>query len=194
MTHPETVVGPDGLTLRERAWYNQSERLVMILNTFLKDRGSPVHFAFPARVDAADVEAPERTYTSAQPFTEDIFDILRLSTALLQIAKGNQVVPMADERHLILKRAVLTDRIASATPTTSTAQIVAVQEAQALVRFDTAHSTTCGPITPESPTWESAGGPRGYVRQEYTAWRFASSPSSHNFTVLPDPSEPEPFA
>ncbi|MFG2903320.1 hypothetical protein ACGFZH_40365 [Streptomyces zaomyceticus] len=178
MLTPRTEpVGPDGFTLRERSWKREADKHVVALNALLTERGSTLRFTFPAPVaEPFGAPLPDAAYAAALPVAEELADVLRLSTALLQTARTGTRVPLADERVLLLKRAALADRLALAAPADTTSQRTALREAHALMVFDVAHRTGRGPVGPDCAETDAAGGARAYVRQEYDAWHVPLAP------------------
>jgi hypothetical protein len=171
LTPKTEPVGPDGLTLRERSWRNEAAKHVQALNVLLAERGCSLRFTFPAPIAGVlDAPLPDQAYAGGRPVLDELADVLQVMTATLQLAKAGHNVPVPDERLMLLKRAAVTDRLALAAPADVHAQRTAMREALALLVFDGAHDTERGPLSPDSPEWDAAGGPRAYVRQEYQAW------------------------
>ncbi|MEV0580943.1 hypothetical protein [Streptomyces sp. NPDC050392] len=177
MLTPKTEpVGVDGFTLRERSWKRQADRHVQALNVLLAERGAPIRFGFPAPVAVPfDGPGPDEAYAGALSLGDELTEVLALSTALLQAARTG-TEDLVDERTLLLRRAALTDRLALATPHDTTAQSRAIREAHILMTFDVVHHTGRGEFAADSIQADGAGGPRAYVRQEYTEWHVPIPP------------------
>ncbi|GAA1376648.1 hypothetical protein ACFPK5_00970 [Streptomyces beijiangensis] len=177
MLTPKTEpVGADGYTLRERSWKRAADRHVQELNELLAERGAPIRFGYPAPVAVPfDGPGPDEAYAGALPLADELADILQLSTALLQAARTG-TDDTADERVLLLKRAMFVDRLALADPYDIEAQSRAIREAHILMTFDVVHHTGRGAYGADSIEADGAGGPRAYVRQEYAAWHLPLAP------------------
>lgn len=176
LTPKTEPVGADGYTLRERAWKREADKHVQALNVLLTERGAPIRLSYPAPVAVPfDGPGPDEAYAGALPLDDELADILALSTALLHAARTG-TDDVADERILLLRRAVLTDRLALAAPYDTTAQSRAIREAHVLMTFDVVHHSGRGEFTADSIEADGAGGPRAYVRQEYVAWHVPIPP------------------
>ncbi|MEU6199776.1 hypothetical protein [Streptomyces sp. NPDC047061] len=105
-------------------------------------------------------------------------DLLQEATALTRLAERWRVEACAaalrgepyevgdvQERLYLLRRAVLSDRLALVYPDDEKFVIEAAHLADRLAAFDHEHGTHRGPIGPGTITWALSG--RLYVRQEY---------------------------
>jgi len=177
MLTPKTEpVGADGFTLRERSWKREADKHVQALNVLLAERGAGIRFAFPAPVAMPfKGPLPDEAYAGAPLLLDELDDVLQLSAALLQDARTG-TEEAADERALLLRRAALSDRLALAAPSDTTAQHRAIRAAHVLMTFDVVHHTGRGEFAADSIEADGAGGPRAYVRQEYAAWHVPIPP------------------
>lgn len=71
-------------------------------------------------------------------------------------------------REYLIRRAALTDQWATLHPDEPDAQADALRDAHALINHDRTHDTTAGPTPAHHADWQTD--PRGYTRQEHTAW------------------------
>lgn len=104
----------------------------------------------------ASPPSPEVAYATAPPPHLEAEELMRLRRSI-------------PKREWLLRYAALGDQqTLHAHPDDGKAQTGALLPIQKLIRFDTEHGTTAGPIAPDDARW--AASLRGYVRQEYAAW------------------------
>lgn len=74
-------------------------------------------------------------------------------------------------REHYLRRAAALDRVALSPRAERDEIAQAEEDASWLAIEDHDRHSWLGPISPTDPTWQANGSYRGYVRQEYLAWR-----------------------
>ncbi|MEU4898236.1 hypothetical protein AB0B12_38010 [Streptomyces sp. NPDC044780] len=139
--------------------------------------------------EAPQFPAPDyaAAYADAPPLAEEESELVLLADeindrAMAALTGDGPSVPTVDHRLLLLRKAAWLDRAAherevawylGGVPAAQVNQGTAwaVQAAHALQNWDLQHdqNDVAGPTGPSSPAWNSAGGARAYVRQEYHA-------------------------
>ena len=114
----------------------------------------------PLPAEVYDAPLPLDAYREAPPVEEEAAAVERLM----------DTTEWRDNREYWLRRAVLADRRALMATVDSLKQGEAQSDAWLLREFDDVRGTSAGKYPPFADEWDSAGGSRPYVRQEYLAW------------------------
>ncbi|MFV8130053.1 hypothetical protein [Streptomyces syringium] len=149
------------------------------------------------RPDAAAWTTPEEAYADAPPVFEEMASVL---TAAMRLFRPGGHSPAAD-REYRLRKAALLDRVALsdgdpwAPEVAADADETAEAAAAAFAQADSAGDHETGPTGPNAQCWAQSTY-RGYVRQEYAAWRRYGPRPWHctcdDFADGPCPVHPNP--